>query len=302
MTSWVWMKGAEKALVDTPIEPLSDRDDRPAVKDLLEKHQKEISKLTSELQEDPLYDASKHDDLWILRFVMSHQRRHKHALKAIKHTLEFRKEHSLDDKDIRYLVPGTDQADCPAMLRICSYADPDTYLWCIPEPQGNVMAFVRYAGLDQTKLMKEVDESNWFPTVLYLSEWAFQWCDFITRTTGRLTKNVRLIDFDGVRLRDMSLVGAKRDSKAMNQTEDCYPQLLRSVYVCHGLTWIQSIWRFVRPLLPKRAVEKVDFIHPKSNDKERDRLLKYVKMELLPERFGGQYKPWPVEYPLPGQK
>ena len=144
-----------------------------------------------------------------------------------------------------------------------------------------------------------IDESSWVPTFVYIAEWAFQWCDYVTRTTGLLTQNVRFMDFTDMRFRDMNREVGNRDSRAMVVTEDCYPQLLRSIYICHGPTWIQLIWRFFRPILPRRMVGKVDFVNPTGNEKERDRLCQYVPLELLPERFGGEYKPWPVEYPLP---
>ena len=295
------MKGVDKALVDSPIEPLHEGDDRPIVKDLIEKHRKSIDKLVSEINQDPLYDATKHDDLWILRFVLSHKRNHKESLKAIKHTLQFRKERKLDEKDIRYAVPGTPGAECPEMNEQTKHADPDTFLWCLPQAQGHVIAFVRYKGLDQDSLVENVDKSTWVPTFVYIAEWAHQWCDYVTRTTGRLTKNVRLIDFAGMRMMDVNREVGKRDSEAMKVTEDCYPQLLQSVYICHGPTWMQIIWRFFRPILPRRMVEKVDFVNPTSNNKERDRLCKHVPIALLPERFGGNYKHWPVNYGLPGQ-
>ena len=293
------MKGVDKALVETPMEPLDDRDKRPVVNDLLEKHQKEIQKLREEIQNDPLYDANKHDELWILRFVLSHKRKHKEALKSMKHTLQYRKEHGLDEKDIRFSRPDAEVEDCPEMKAFLKYAESDTFIWCVPQEQGPVVTYIRYKGCDQHALVANLDESYWPPTFRYLAEWAFQWCDYTTRTTGRLTKNTRLIDFTGMKLTDVSREMGRRDSKAMNMTEDCYPQLLQSIFLCHPPTWIQIIWRFFRPLLPKRMVEKVDFIQPKFNDKERDRLLAHVPLELLPERYGGKYAPWPVEYPLP---
>lgn len=43
----------------------------------------------------------------------------------------------------------------------------------------------------------------------------------------------------------------------------------------------------IRPVMPKRVVEKVDIIDPKSNQKERDRLLKFVSMKDLPQSLLG---------------
>ncbi len=42
-----------------------------------------------------------------------------------------------------------------------------------------------------------------------------QWCDYVTRTTGRLTKSVRLMDTRGFTLSCISSEGLKRDGDAM---------------------------------------------------------------------------------------
>ena len=72
-----------------------------------------------------------------------------------------------------------------------------------------------------------------------------------------------------------------------------YPQLLLAVYPCNPPSWIQAFWRLVRPLMPKRFVEKVDIISPAAYPSEARRLLRVIAMEDLPKRFGGQSTLWP---------
>lgn len=105
MTSWPWMKGVEVALAD-PCPPVCAEDDRPAVKDLIVEYRAKIDKITEAVGEHPLYHPNKHDDLWVLRFWMSHKIS-KAAIDAAKYTLDFRKEHGLDEKDIRETAPHT---------------------------------------------------------------------------------------------------------------------------------------------------------------------------------------------------
>jgi hypothetical protein len=59
----------------------------------------------------------------------------------------------------------------------------------------------------------------------------------------------------------------KRDGEAMGIMEDCYPQLLQSIFICNPPVWIQIPWRMFRPFLPKRVVSKFDFIAPEKNEK-----------------------------------
>jgi len=48
-----------------------------------------------------------------------------------------------------------------------------------------------------------------------------------------------------------------------------------------------------------RVVEKIDFINPLKDEKERKRLYKHIAPEHLPEKFGGKNKQWPVDFPPP---
>jgi CRAL/TRIO domain len=299
------MNGVNEPLAAQAIEPLHPGDHRPDVHELIRENRLAIDKLAEALRnsDDPLYQPSKHDDLWILRFVLSHKGKHKASLKAIRHTLQYRQEMGWDGRDIRYRLPGTSNVDCPALLEIQQYSSADTFLWCLPHGDlGTVCMFSRYAGYDQHSLIANVDECKWQPAFSYFAEWAFQWCDYITRTTGRLTKNLRLIDFAGMSFRDNNSELSRRDSKAMSYTEDCYPQLLQGVIICHGPTWITAVWRLIRPLLPKRLTEKVDFMNPTANETDRQRLRTLLPAEVLPERFGGEYQPWPVQFEPPKQR
>jgi hypothetical protein len=310
--SWIWMKDVKEPLAIKAIEPLHEGDRRPDVRELIATHRSAIDKLAEALRNSDdednaaikdLYQPSKHDDLWILRFVLSHKGKHAASLKAIRHTLAYRQLHGWDERDIRYFVPGSPSAACPEMLELTQYSANDTFLWCLPQgDQGMVCTFSRYAGYDQHAVIANCDASLWQPCFSYLAEWAFQWTDYITRTTGRLTKNLRLIDFAGTSMLASNYEVGRRDSKAMSYTEDCYPQLLQAVILCHGPDWITAFWRFLRPLLPTRLVEKVDFMNPTHNEADKKRMRTILPAEVLPERFGGEYKPWPVQFPLPSQR
>lgn len=75
MTSWPWMKGMTVALTDPPIPPVCPEDDRKAVKDLITEYRAKIDKLRTALEDHPLFDYdNKHDDLWLLRFYLSHKK------------------------------------------------------------------------------------------------------------------------------------------------------------------------------------------------------------------------------------
>ena len=294
------MKGIDVAIAD-PMPLEHQGDERPSVKELIETHRKKIDKVKQELSEHPLYDATKHDDLWILRFVLSHKKT-KPSVKAAKFTLEFRKEHSLDEEDFRPFLPNGKESHPRGepYKEYMSYNDPGAICCGVPDAKRGVIVYFEMKGLNQPALAENLPESHWLPSYLYLNEWCFQWNDYISRTTGRMTRMIRIADTKDVDLKKMLHGEAwKRDGKTMEIMEDCYPQLLQSMLIANTPPWVQVPWRIVRPFLPKRFVSKTDFIAPDKNEKELKKILKHIEKKYLPKKFGGDYETWPVDYPIP---
>lgn len=196
MSSWPWMKGVKEAIADAA-PPVDEYDKRPSVKDLIQEHRKKIDQVQIDLQEDPLYDATKHDDLWILRFVLSHKGSTKKALKAAQGSLLFREDMKLGEKDLRGYALNKENNDSDAFNRYLVYCSDDFAVGAVPDVRFGAVLFLRMAGLDQHGIVENVAEEDWLPTFTYVNEWSFQWCDYATRTTGRLTKLVRIVDVSG---------------------------------------------------------------------------------------------------------
>jgi CRAL/TRIO domain len=130
----------------------------------------------------------------------------------------------------------------------------------------------------------------------------FQWLDYVTRTTGLLTKAIRIMDLKGMTLAKVNREALKRNARYVNEMEDCYPQLLQSVFPCHAPPVMQTFWTVLRPILPARLVLKFDFINPEYQEKDLQKLLHHVDENHLPERFGGKNTVWPIRTLLPSIK
>jgi hypothetical protein len=171
MSAWPWMKGQSVAIAD-PIPPTNDRDDRPAVKELVQEHRVKIDRLREELEKELLYDSTKHDDLWMLRFLLSHKKV-KAALKAAKHTLQFRADLKLDEKDIRQVHMGHNfEALSDAAKNYQQCCDPGTFRFVVHD--RCVVSYIQWAGFDQPKLLKEVSPDDWLPGFAFITEWTHQ--------------------------------------------------------------------------------------------------------------------------------
>ena len=293
MTSWIWMKGIDYAIVDTPIEPVTSDDERPIVKDLIDEYRVLIDEMKLGISDDPLYDSTKHDDLWCLRFILSHCKKPTNkkgvskAIDAAKYTLQFRVKHNLDDKDIRDMPPEKIKVG-PVYEYWRDRCQGDGILTAIPDKKRGVIMFIKFAQMNPNAT-KLITEETWDYAFIYSSEYVHQWLDYVTRTTGRLTKSIRFIDMKDLNfVKHFDRASSKRDGKIMNEMEDCYPQLLESIYPFNAPTWMHLIWEFMRPIMPTRILDKIDIIQPDTNKTEKRRLYKHIHKKKLPTFLGGK--------------
>jgi len=121
--------------------------------------------------------------------------------------------------------------------------------------------------------------------------------DSITRRTGRLTKSIRIVDLDGFESKQYNKENIKRDAANAKEMEDYYPQALRSLYIVNAPFWFATTFKVMRPLMPKRFVEKFNVIAPLKNKKEFELFLKHASEDHLPTKLGGNHE----EYPYPHQ-
>ena len=282
------MKGIEVAIVDPPIEPICEEyDHRPAVKDLIQEYSEKIEKIKVGIIDHPHYDSTKHDELWILRFYLSHKKSSK-AIEAAKVTLDFRHEYNLDERDIRHIPPH--RVTDGKVGKFMSFTHDGAILPTHPHSQRGVIMFIKPASMEMNALVENLTEDYWLPTFIYITEWSHQWLDYVTRTTGRLTKQVRFMDPEGMSLSKFNRECMKRNAHAVNHMEDYYPQLLEAAFICNPPIVVKGLFDIIRPLLPKRLKEKFHMINPTTNEKERKLLYRHISEDNLPTKYGGQNK------------
>lgn len=305
-SSWPWLTELDQVLPDKAIDPVNEHDARESVPSLLSEHSSNIALVKKALKEDPLYHPLKHDDLWILRFLLSNKQKVKQAAKAAKSALAFRLKYNLDNKDLRSMNPKSilvDEEETPfagseSLKRAWNLRCPgDSMTFCIPDERRGVVAFLCLANFRNDKeTLKALTDDDIACVFIFCSEWSFQWLDYVTRKTGRLTKSVRFLDCLEYSIFQLSRSAFKRDAKIVGEMEDVYPQLLQSVICYNTPHWIHSIWVTFRPLIPSRVVEKVDMVEPRASEKEFKRLLKFMTKEQLPVSLGGDNTVCPAEW------
>lgn len=271
-----------------PLPPVNEHDKRPATRDLIRRHRHKITTFKERLSKHPLYDPIKHDDLWLLRYLLSHKTVDQ-ALPAAQNFLQYRKDLKLDDVDLRHAPPSS---TCPITAKYFQCMQHDhAMVFCQPDPDRGVVVYVNLAAIDQTKLAA-IPDAEW--PFWYFLEWMFQTLDSVTRRTGRLTKGVRFIDLEKYSLSQNHRDTVHRNSQNARDCQDHYPQMLASVYLLNAPPFFTMCFRIIKPLLPKRFVEKFDILQPSSSshDTTTIKLLQHLSLNHIPIKYGGTNPQW----------
>jgi hypothetical protein len=154
-------------------------------------------------------------------------------------------------------------------------------------PPDTVVTYIDIGKLDTHVLGSSLDVDDWVAGLTYVNEYNYQWLDYISRTTGRLTKSIRIVNIGTASIGQVDFSCQQSYTKAVAQMEDCYPQAVSQIFVCFAPSWIYLPWKAIKPLLPQRVVSKMDFLHPIKNHADLQTILTKVPKSMLPVTFGG---------------
>ena len=264
------------------------------VADLIIKHARDLAAMRECVRQEDHYDKERHDDLFLLRFVLSHTAKGgvMSAAAAAKACIAFRFDHGLDDPMLA--CGGKSALQVGAVAKFyAAMSKPEPISYYVPDADRGTVLVAVPGLLSFDRILASLSEEEQRLAHRLSNEWLWRHCDEVTRRTGYLTKYIRLIDLSGMTLRGINREFQKRDAKNSKLIEDFYPQLLGAVYICHAPRWMHGVWRGLRRLMPARVVEKVDFVEPLTNPAERKRLLRWIALDHLPRCFGGPCKTWP---------
>lgn len=288
-------------------------DDRPFIKDLLEKHSKAIESVRKKILEDnnvgiPLWNPEKHDDIWILRYVLTHRGNTKSAAKAALKTMKFRDQMKLDENygDIRHRIMNMgryresdngepDVEPLPHWELFESFTGKDACLTTQPDPNRGIVVYCNVGLFDLDGITASVTEEQFKQLYMFQNEAVYQVLDEVTRRTGRLTKMIKIIDFAEASMFKFNRTYVKRDAAVGKETEDYFPQMLGFVYIANAPFWLTTFWKAARPWFPKGFVEKVDFLPSDATTKNFHKPIgRYVSEANLSKRYGGTNEQWPL--------
>ena len=303
----------------TGSDSLHSHDDRPFIKDLLGIHAAAIESVREAILRDSVGrdvyykggNPKRYDDIFFLRFVLSHKGKVESASKAALKTIKFRDDRKLNELgDIRHRLRNLGVSNAtssgeplPNHALYESFCGKNTGMITLPDKDRGIIIYCDVGQIDMDGIAAGMSEEKMKEYILLVNEAIFQILDDTTRRTGRLTKQMKIIDMGNVSLRKLNRAYIKRDAACSKALEDYHPQILGTVFIANAPSWLSSVWTVMKRFFPKRFVEKVDILPTLSQlKKSKDSLkplLRYVSEEHLSERYGGKSKEWPLPSPSP---
>jgi hypothetical protein len=255
----------------------------PSIVSLLAVHAGALVELRALVAGVAGYDAARHDDLHLLRFLLSHKVQPRAAAKAFAAALVYRRANNID-AIADAVRGGLKQSQFPHYDKI----HPRLPFHLSELGGGQPTMFLSVRELQLGPLMREMTTAEYVLYNQYVNELVHQNVDEASRRTGRIVKLVRLIDATGMGWQTLSLKYISAVAAAARGSEDAYPQLLGYFFLCNAGRAARAVWEnAARPLLPSRLVEKSAVLEPLTAKADLHRLLEWVPRAKLPSQLGG---------------
>jgi hypothetical protein len=259
---------------------------------MLAANRQHLDALNAALHADPLFDASKHDDLFLLRFLLSYEPRGSDvsaAVAAVRRSLSLRQIHKLDEvgHDLEH-TPMRRWLDAHLHEQLAHAIDVHIVQ---PHPDAPLIVCTRLSECHFENLLTELGSANYVRASIMLMEFVSRRMDAATRRTGRLVKYIRAMDcsglsssslFEGLRFLRMEAAKVIRDMQVL------YPQMLGNVLFLHGPTTATVIYdRVIRPLMPSKVSQKTLVLCPRKWKAHAKLLASLVPATHLHTSYGG---------------
>lgn len=243
----------------------------PLVSDLVRKHAAALQ----ELREHPdlVLDSAVHDDLYLLRYVLSAKGNVAKAASAIRKQIEWRRENG------QMLSPEQREK---VRAEAAGWAPTANLPWRTAAGQPVSVAAAFLADLDAKP------EDFHFTSGVTNREDSYELCDRLTRESGRLVKLVIIQDMRGFSLNAALRYSryTKIQGKLSKLSEFLYPQLVQVVVVAHPPSVLNRLFGMVKGLVSERLLEKIR-VCPST---EEVLLRSGLAREHLPTFLGGEFQ------------
>ena len=228
--------------------------------------------------------STPYDDVWALRFCLSHQD-DAEAESCARRTLAWRAKKS------EMLAHAAKGEPYPRFARLEKYVAADYH----GETLARGPLYIIRAGISNPKaMMDDFSEEDVLDFMMYRKEIGFLKCDARTRSTRVLTKLVTVNDLNHVSLlsgpdkRFTAVLG-----KSSKLSEEYYPQLLDRAVLINVPYVFGAIWSLMKPLLSAKTRSKVAICgasDTRTGDVSKCPFAKLLNLDTVPSFLGGRCK------------
>ena len=174
-------------------------DERPLISDLLSEHSLAIEAVREGILADNIgrdlhnkaNNSMLYDEIWILRFILSHKSNVKAATKAALETMKFREEKKLNELgDIRHRIKNLGDASednssiewfSPEHEIYDTFCGEHALFNFMPDKDRGIIEIVNLNMIDMRKIAKDMSKEGLAEVFLHANEAHFQVLDLVTR-------------------------------------------------------------------------------------------------------------------------
>ncbi|KAJ3062337.1 hypothetical protein HDU98_001785 [Podochytrium sp. JEL0797] len=244
---------------------------------LVAQHQQDITTLRS-LLHDVINES--HDDLWLLRYILSNK-----TPEAAEAAARFTIDYFTKNKDLIDTVLSGGKL--PFQDTIAQYQCSGSHKFT---KNGEPVFYVRIGISNDKALMDTVPYQDVLNFMISNNIKIMKACDKASREQQKIVKAIGVIDFLHIsRVPDSRFFKILGESSKMS--EKMFPQLMgKNIYVNAPSAVVWTFGTVLKPLLSKKTVEKTVFCPGKGSKKgiaECPYLARYLDLENVPSFLGG---------------
>jgi hypothetical protein len=224
------------------------------------KHKDNLAQLRDKCKEAiALHPTEFDDDLFLLRFCLSHKSDAEKRIKAVTEACQWRFKH----KDLLAKIRAGERH--PALVEFLKYCPCDLHKSLA---DGSPVLIVRQGLSAPARILDgKMKVQEVIDAIIFQKEEVYAITDAVSRQTGKVIKMVSLNDGAGFGWQNMSkqfLTDCL--SAAMHTTELCYPQLLGCTLIFHPPTILWFIMSIAKAVLPTSTMEKIKWCNRTPGD------------------------------------
>lgn len=232
-----------RKLTSAPVEPL------------VEEYQPEIAQLREAIggqrvleEMEALQPYTKFDDIFLLRYLITHKKDVDNAAKNVIQTLQYRKDNN--EKLNKLVERGIDENDAT----VHKFLTVGFTGYCVG---GWPVMCVRVGFSSLRNLMNNLSSEEVTEFLGMNSFMEYLYADILTRKTGHFTKNISIVDLNGVTvygtdMRFLKCLGANSTANAV-----MYPQLLGKTIFLNAPSFMRAIRSTLALCMSRSAMDKV---------------------------------------------